>query len=472
MLPDSMIDLRKNRLTAWAVLLLFIGLMMPIFASPALAAESSSETLAIYEAGKKSYDAGDFLAARSKFLEAIKREPDNARWHYNLGLTLRQLDNIHAARQSLLKARELDPEYKRAEIDQKLASMGFGSSTGEGTSAAGSLSAAGSPTEEPIDESTVLWIVGGIFALVISFIGGVVWLIRRMGRHSTTAPDTLPNRSKRQNQKNTPPLEPPDPAAIHALNARLGKVSHQLIDLEHAMRLGEHPDLRSLLNHATQTESALRNHLEAALDGDGHAFRKANRALPDLESTTEKAVKLATRLHGDQAFAASGEKIACYFCARPLANPGFRQAIAIKRGTTRAEVVTCPPCAAIAARGDAPTILTDDAAIQHWSEMPGFDPYTARHQSMPGTQRLPAWKFTPQRSLGEIALMAGGAAIAGGALASLLHPGSAHAGTPADEALLDLDAVQETGMAQEAARAVAKRAAAQKSDSGSFADHS
>ena len=95
--------------------------------TPALAQAPgpAERALATYEEGKKLYDDGDYSGARSKFISAIKVEPENPRWHYNLGLAQRQLDNYQAARQSLLRARELDPVYKRAEIDQKLVSMGF-----------------------------------------------------------------------------------------------------------------------------------------------------------------------------------------------------------------------------------------------------------------------------------------------------------------------------------------------------------
>jgi tetratricopeptide (TPR) repeat protein len=69
--------------------------------------------------GKSRYDAGDFSGARAKFEEAIAMEPANPRWHYNLGLAYRQLNNFPAAQQSFLKSLALDPNYKRAEIEDK-----------------------------------------------------------------------------------------------------------------------------------------------------------------------------------------------------------------------------------------------------------------------------------------------------------------------------------------------------------------
>ena len=246
-------------------------------------------------------------------------------------------------------------------------------------------------------------------------------------------------------------------------------VSSRLVQVEHALRLGENADLRSRLDHATRQEATVRACLDAALRGDPHALRKAGRTMVELESDTQSAVDLAIQLHGDQAFAGSGDKIACYFCARPLANADFRQPVAMKRGDAKAEVIACPNCAQTAAQGEAPAILAAADGSTHWSEVPGFDPYAARHGASDNTQRIPAWRFAPQRSLGELALLAGGAALAGGAIAAMLRPGQAAAAEP----LLDLDAAKEAGLAQAAARATAKRATEQRSDSNSsFSDHS
>jgi len=94
----------------------------------------------------------------------------------------------------------------------------------------------------------------------------------------------------------------------------------------------------------------------------------------------------------------------------------------------------------------------------------GFDPYVARHSASQQTIRTQGWKFAQQRSAGELALIAGGAALAGGAAAALL-PESQAAGT-----LLDLDMARENALAQEAVRASAQHAAGQRRES--FSDHS
>ncbi|MRR49296.1 MAG: tetratricopeptide repeat protein, partial [Rhodocyclaceae bacterium] len=111
---------------AWVALLFPVSAQEPVPVVTTQKAPDPAAALAIYAEGKKAYDAGDYVTARSKFIQAIKRDPNNARWYYNLGLVHRQLDNTQAARQALLKARELAPNYKKAEIDKKLSSMGFG----------------------------------------------------------------------------------------------------------------------------------------------------------------------------------------------------------------------------------------------------------------------------------------------------------------------------------------------------------
>ena len=94
----------------------------------------------------------------------------------------------------------------------------------------------------------------------------------------------------------------------------------------------------------------------------------------------------------------------------------------VKRGESRASVVSCPGCADKSAQGEAPAVLVADDGKTHWSEIPGFDPYAARHSALDGVQRMPAWRYAPQRSVAELAMLAAGSALAGGALASMLGP--------------------------------------------------
>lgn len=413
-------------------------------ASPTLQASDAS-ALSAYEEGKKRYDAGDYPAARARFSEAVRREPDNPRWHYNLGLALRQSDNFQAARQSFLRARELAPDYKRAEIDQKLASMGFDPASGAESQPAGRNARLGGDE----DDFEVPWgfILGGGFGLII-LIGGGIALINRQTRRN---PATMAARAA--------PLEA---AALAAEETRLAALASQLIRVEHALRLGEHADLRSQLEYATRSEAAARHALAQARQGDRSARAKLARSLDDAGQAAQQATDLATRLYGERAFAAAGDKVGCFFCARPLANPETRQVLAMQRGSSRDEVLACPDCTARAGRGEAPAVRTGPDGQTHWSELPDYDPYVRRHADLGDCRDVPAWRYQPQRPLGEIARLAGGTAL--GLLAG--------AGTAmAAAALLDLDTAREAGLAHEALQASAKRAAEQRSEAR-LSDHS
>lgn len=95
--------------------------------------------------------------------------------------------------------------------------------------------------------------------------------------------------------------------------------------------------------------------------------------------------------------------------------------------------------------------------------MLGFDPYTHRHLPFPNTTTVPAWQYTPSRSLGEVAAVAAGGALATGLAAYGVSK------------LLDLDNAGEAAAAQDAAQA-ATRAAAKKAsesrESRDWKDHS
>lgn len=385
---------------------------------------------AVYTQGKERYDAGDFIGARGKFEEAIALEPANPRWHYNLGLANRQLNDFPAAQAALLKSLALDPHYKRAEIEQKLASMG-----------------AQTPGSTVTEDS------GSDFFAAFGFLAGAgacLWLlVRRVRakRGSSTAKVS------------------PNAALIAKATTRLQAVANQLIQVEHALRLGEHPDVRSQLEHATGLERSVQKQIELMRQGNEKALRRIDLALGELERSAGRAKNLAVTSYGAKAFAGHGDRVACYFCAKPLANAHYRQQVVMKQADAVVSVLSCPPCAAVAAQGRAPQVLTDADGRTHWSELPGFDPYTARHTANVPTARTPSWKFAQQRSMAELSLIAGGAALAGGAIAAMASPDA-----QAASALLDLDAARESGLAQEAATAAAKHAAGQRREQ--FSDHS
>lgn len=251
---------------------------------------------------------------------------------------------------------------------------------------------------------------------------------------------------------------------LAADEARLDKVAADLTRVEHTMARGENADLRSLLEYATRVETAARKKWALAKAGDTSARKKLAPAVADAVLAADQAVELAQRLYGDEAFAATGERAGCFFCARPLANADSYLRLALKRGDAQADVLACPDCAKQAEQGQAPTVRTVKDGRTHWSELPDYDPYAGRHGARTGWQDIPAGRFQPQRPLAEVAHLAGGAALAAGA-------GAALAALP----LLDLDAARDTALAQEALQASARRAAEQRSETSStrhFTDHS
>lgn len=383
--------------------------------------------LAAYDEGKLRYDAGDFVAARSKFNEAVRLEPDQARWHYNLALAQRQLGVFHAARESLLKARTLDPAYKRQEIDQKLEAMGFDRVTGN-------------PRPPPDDG------MPREFQIALILIFGIVLTSALLFIQSRRRPATTKG------------------VAPEILRQKIDAAARPLVGVEHSLRFAENIDVRSRLERATRLEHGLRQRLGdtgygAAGDIDGE--------LAALAEAVRSAEDCARQVFGPNALSPGGKRRACYFCARPLANAEICRVVQVKRGESRDSVASCLDCASRAARGESLEILESADGKSHWTEVADFDPYAARHAGLPGMRRVPAWRHAPQRSLRELALLAAGSTLAGGALAMALRPEASGEMEP----LLDLDAARDIGLAQEATRAAAKRAGAQRNESSSR-DHS
>lgn len=466
-------------------LTIFAWAILPLAASaeePPPAATSTQRVgdpaaaIVAYAEGKKAYDAGDYITARRKFVQAIKQEPDNARWYYNLGLSLRQLDNPRAARQAFLKARELSPGYKKAEIDKKLADLGFAADAQDASTTPATNSPAGStalidpaatpaaassdtsqvqPSPARSDSSTSSTFIWGFisFTLVIVLLIGfaiiklLLWLFRRKPQATPVA-----------NQK-----------LIGLQQGRLDEIAAQLALVEHAMRLGENPDLRNQLEYATRQEAEARRVLRDASHKDAKALRKLAPSVDNAATAAADASKLASELHGAAAFSGQGDAVGCFFCARPLANPDVRRIVAMKRGDLRQEVLSCPECAAQAGRGEAPGVRTGPDDQTHWSEQPGFDPYASRHGHQADGQRIPVWQLQPARPLADIARAASGGLLSGSGVlagAGLLAAGTAVAAP----LLLDLDAARQAGLAREALQASARQASNDRSSS--FSDHS
>jgi hypothetical protein len=245
------------------------------------------------------------------------------------------------------------------------------------------------------------------------------------------------------------------------LEGQLKQVAASLVQVEHALRLNEDADLRALLNQATMAEQNAWQSMEDFRKGT--ASRSAvKRRIDKAHEATEAAVAHAHGLFGEQAFLPEGERVGCYFCARPLANPSFRMQVPLKRGSQVTNVLACPPCANMVAAGQPPPVKVGRSVTgltQHWSELHGYDPYTHRHQPYPGMSTMPAWQYTPERSLGEVAAMAAGGALATGLAAYGVSR------------LLDLDSASEAAAAQAATQAAAKRAS-ERREERDWKDHS
>jgi len=315
----------------------------PAAPPPSASADSSAAALRVYEEGKRRYDAKDYVGALRKFDEAAALEPGKARWQYNRGLVLRKLDRYDEAREALLRSRELDPAYKRAEIDDKLTEMGFPVDSApvpaDGTPVPASAPRASAPQEpeDPVANAIALVICIGVPAALGV---GLIVFLRAMFRKEPAAPAKAPARPRRAYA----------PGELAARSDRLARLGETLVSVEHAMRLGEDPDARALLNRATDSEQKARAALLTAGQGE-EELPRADALLSEAESMAQQAMERLRTQFGEQAFSGTGERVGCYFCARPLANAEFRRRVPLKRGAEVTEVLACPPCANLAAAG-------------------------------------------------------------------------------------------------------------------------
>ncbi|MBS1197856.1 MAG: tetratricopeptide repeat domain protein [Proteobacteria bacterium] len=480
--------------TALVILMLFLGLFAPVGVAQETAQEqvsspSVSAALAAYEEGKKAYDSKNYIEARKKFGDAARLDPGNPRWQYNLGLTYRKLDNFQAARQAFMRARELDPNYKRAEIEDKLKAMGFdpnASATAQPASShsvkqtekniksgseplivdrpvkpensASSETIPSAAAPEPKQEGGILSMLFGLFCcfgLPAFIIFAIVMIVRRLKKKSGDQPQAQPQES----------ATPFDPQQLAAEESKLTDAAIRLTRVEHVMRLGEHPDLRNLLEHATRNEQAAWKALAKVRNGDRSAFGQLQRTANEAATASQRAVDLATQLYGDQAFAGQGERIGCFFCARPLANADYQRGITMKHGDSQDEIIVCPDCAAQTERGESPIIRTGSDGRTHWSEMPDYDPYAMRHGGPNQTKQVEAWRYEPQQPMSNLAKLATGGAILG--VGALAGAGVAYAASR----FFDLDAARQTGLEHDALGEAAKQVSGRRS-SNYDRDHS
>ncbi len=428
--------------------------------SAAVDADSSARALSVYEEGKRLYDAKSYAGALAKFEQAAALEPGKARWQYNRGLALRKLNRYPEARDAFLQSRALEPAYKKAEIDDKLREMGFspeGSTATSSPSASAGVSPPGDSarsTASGIDVAVAIVVGLFVFGIPIACIAIIVRALLKGPRHRKT--QEAPSRAKAPRTFRAPmSAEQLTPWA-----QRLDRVSDSLISVEHALRLEEDADLRALLNQATMKEQKARDELALARRGESDANSLESRVRTAEVGAREPAER-ARSLFGDIAFNPEGERVGCYFCARPLANPSFRRQVPLKRGSDVTQVLACAPCANMASAGQPPQVKVGTAGAQtvHWSELDGYDPYTHYHKPFPGTRMAPLWDFTPRRSMAELAAMAAGGALVGGLA------------TYAVSQLLDLDHAREAAAARAAAQAAARRAS-ERREERDWRDHS
>lgn len=365
--------------------------------------EASPETLPVYDVGKRLYDSKDYPGALARFDECARMEPQNARWPYNRGLALKKLGRTEEAREALLAARTLDPDYKRKEIDQKLSELGPPPS-----------SSAGGPSSSSsnIDEHFGL-IFGAAVVGILVLVGSLSTVIFLVVRRSSAKHEADVRATLAQAEANRAAAE----QALRRLGPIAAKHAERLTRLEHALSLGEDADARAHVDRASNNLKLARTELKKLRDGGGNA-QAAESALTRAGESIAAADARLTGLYGAAVDTAQGEKVGCFFCARPLPTPESRHAVTLKQGGQDTTVVVCATCARNAAAGQAPKTLTVNG--KHWSQVPGFDPYVHSHAPFGGATEQPAWTLGP---LGTLAAVAGGAAVAGlagRALASVL----------------------------------------------------
>ena len=430
----------------WARVLVGLSLCVA-----ALAFAQPDQAMAVYEQGKALYDAKDYAGALEKFDAAIKLEPSKARWHYNRGLALKKLKRDGDAREALLKSRALEPDYKRAEIDQKLTELGGGPSP-SGTSP--------SAFEKTEAESEGAWgfrivsyvlIAGVIFAVfsksILRFGKWFISLLVTSEGSGASTPDAAP----KQPTNNSP-------QQLEAVAARLRESAEALAQVEHGLSLGEDAVARGHVDRAATNLASVRKGFEAA--------RRNQRPLSELTQALERANEAITlgqqrlvTLYGERALQTRGPRAGCFFCARALPTPEAGVAVQLRSSSGVTTVAACPTCARRVGTGTPPPVLmVDGDRRRHWSEVDEFDPYVEAHAPPPRAVEAPAWNvMNAGAAVPSLATFAGGAVL--GAL------GAAAAGR-----LINLDTLKESSLASAAAEASATAATGRRTTE--YSDHS
>ncbi|MDP3500368.1 MAG: tetratricopeptide repeat protein [Myxococcales bacterium] len=430
----------------WARVLVGLSLCVA-----ALAFAQPDPAMAVYEQGKALYDAKDYEGALRKFEEASLVEPSKARWHYNRGLALKKLKRDGDAREALLKSRALEPDYKRAEIDQKLSELGGGPSPSDTSQRV---------LEKTDDESETAW---GFRIVAYVLIAGVAFQVFRktlwrFGKWFFSL--LVTTEGAEASTRGVAPKQPTNntPQQLEAVAARLRETAEALAQVEHGLSLGEDAVARGHVDRAATNLASVRKGFEAA--------RRNQRPLSELTQALERATEAITlgqqrlvTLHGEQVSLARGPRAGCFFCARALPTPEAGVAVQLRSSTSVTTVAACPTCARRVGTGTPPPVLmVDGDRRRHWSEVDEFDPYLDAHAPPPRTVEAPAWNvMNAGAAVPSLATFAGGAVL--GAL------GAAAAGR-----LINLESLKESSLASAAAEASATAATGRRTTE--YSDHS
>lgn len=415
-----------------------VVLVVSMAGALALAQPSADQ---VYEEGKALYDAKNYAGALQKFDQAAALDPSKARWQYNRGLALKKLKRNEESRAAFLKSRELDPGYKRGEIDEKLNELGGGSSGGSSDSGGG------------CDGPVVL--IGLVIAVIGLFsVGGVVWRIIKDIFFINENPAPQPtgrDTSKGQPKLTSDQLEP--------MARRIREQATALGQVEHGLSLGEDAEVRADADRAATNLASARKGLQSAARGELRQPGDVHQAIDRAAAAIKEAQARLAQLHGDRAASVKGPRAGCFFCARALPSPKFGAAVQLRSGKGTTTVAACPTCARRVGTGTPPpVVMVDGDQRRHWSEIDDFDPYVEAHSPRPSSLEVPAWNVMNAGSaIPSLATFAGGAVL--GAL------GAAAAGR-----LINLDNLKESSLASAAAEATARAATSRRTTE--YSDHS
>lgn len=396
----------------------------------------------VYEEGKALYDAKNYAGALQKFDEAAALDPSKARWQYNRGLALKKLKRNEESRAAFLKSRELDPGYKRGEIDEKLNELGGGSSSGDGSGPGG------------CDGPVVL--IGLVIAAIgLASVGGVLWKMLKAIFSLFVTTDV---------QRPSPgPTAPSQPKLtvdqLGPMSRRIQEQARALGQVEHGLSLGEDPEVRRDADRAATNLATARKGVLAAARGELRRPEEIHQAIDRAAAAITEAQARLVVLHGDRAASVKGPRAGCFFCARALPSPKFGESVQLRSSAGVTTVAACPTCARRVATGTPPPVLMiDQAQRHHWSELDEFDPYVEAHAPPSTSVEVPAWNvMNSGAGLPSLATFAGGAVL--GAL-----------GAVAAGRIINLDNLKESSLASAAAEATARAATSRRSTE--YSDHS